>query len=246
MNARHLKPLGVVALILAVGLGANGGTGHAQDQPEHTLVIFACDPAHPVLFQPLAPDSAPDPAAFAPYLELPLTLGRTTPVLYVAVKNTGWSEGAIGLIGSGLALDETYVALEVRSNGAGGYRLRQDGRGLAFPLHYVADLDGKGSPGFQLDLLVGQMTSLRLYRAVETGGVSLRATTYVRGSQMVTPQRATYVVNPDAALGGLVFEVHIAALPTLQPTAVPTPTPTLESAAAPALASPTPTPESGG
>jgi hypothetical protein len=229
MKSRHLKPLGVVTLILASVLGANGGVGRAQDQPEQPLVIFACDPARPVLFQPLAPDSTPDPEAFVSTLELPLAPGQTTSVVYVAVKNTGWSEGAVGLIGSGLSPDETYIALEVRSNGAGSYALRQDGRGLAFPLRYVADLDGEGTPGLRLDMLVGQMTLLRLYRVVETGGVSLRATTNVRGSQMVMAQRATYVVNPDAVLGGLVFEVHIAALPIPQPAAVPTPTPTPES-----------------
>jgi hypothetical protein len=229
MKSRHLKLLGVVTLIMAGILGATGGVGRAQEQPEQGLVIFACDPARPVLFQALAPDSTPDPEAFVSTLELLLTPGQTTPVLYVAVENTGWSEGAVGLIDSGLFPDETYVALEVRSNGAGSYTLRQDGRGLAFPLHYVADLDGEGTPGFQLDMLVGQMTLLRLYRVVETGGVSLRATTNVRGSQMVMAERATYVVNPDAVLGGLVFEVHIAALPIPQPAAVSTPTPTPES-----------------
>jgi hypothetical protein len=241
MKSRYLKPLGVATLILSGVLGANGGVGWAQDQPVQPLVIYACDPARPVLFQPLAPDTAPDPAAFVSTLELPLAPGQTTPVVYVAVRNTGWSEGAVGLIDSGLSPDETYIALEVRSNGAGSYTLRQDGRGLAFPLHYVADLDGEGTPGFRLDMLVGQMALLRLYRVAGTGGVSLRATTNVRGTRSVVAQRATYVVNPDAVLGGLVFEVHIAALPIPQP-ALPMPTPSATTASASA----TPIPESEG
>ena len=237
MHKRYLKPLGVAILVLTGVFSAGLDAGHAQDRPDDTLVICGCDPAHPVLFQPLVPDSAPDPAAFVSTLELPLLTSQTPSVLYVAIENRGWSEGAIGLIGSGLSADDTYIALEVRSNRAGGYTLRQDGRGLGFPLRYVADLDGKGSPGFQLDVLVGQMAAFRIYRVVETGGVSLRATTNVRQGQIVTPQRATYEVNPDAVLGGLTFEFHIAALPRLQPAALPTSTP---SAATPASASPTP------
>jgi len=237
MHTQRLKPLGVAIFILTAVLSTGRGAGHAQDQPDDTLVICGCDLAHPVLFQPLAPDRAPDPAAFVSTLEMPLLASQTPPVLYVAIENRGWSEGAIGLIGPDLSADETYVALEVRSNGAGGFTLRQDGRGLAFPLRYVADLDGKGSPGFQLDVLVGQATAFRVYRVVEAGGVSLRATTNVRVSQIVTPQRATHEVNPDAVLGGLVFEFHIAALPRLQPAAFPTPTP---STATTAPASPTP------
>jgi hypothetical protein len=245
MHTQRLKPLGVAMFILAAVLSASLGVGHAQDQPGNALVIFSCDPARPVLLQPLAPDSAPDPAAFVSHLELPLGASQTPPVLYVTIENKGWSEGAVGLIEPDLSPDETYVALEVRSNGAGGYTLRQDGRGLAFLLRYVTDQDAGGSPGFQLDVLVGQMTAFRIYQVVETGGISLRATTNVRESQVVMPQRATYVVNPDAVLGGLVFEFHIAALPTLQPAAIPTPTPT-ESAAVPALPSPAPTPGSEG
>jgi hypothetical protein len=241
MYARVLKPLGVAMLILTGVLSAGQGTGHAQDQSDDTLVICGCDPAHPVLFQPLAPDSAPDPAAFVSTLEMPLLPNQTPPMLYVAIENKGWSEGAISLIGSGLSADETYIALEVRSNGAGGFTLRQDGRGLAFPLRYVADLDGNGSPGFQLDVLVGQATAFRIYHVVETGGVSLRATTNVRQGQIVTPQRATHEVDPDAVLSGLVLEFHIAALPRLQPAALPTPTPFATTA--PASLTPTPGPE---
>jgi hypothetical protein len=213
----------ICALLLVIILAVTGAV-RAQDGDEaDSLTLFGYDAARPVLFQPLAPDEAPQTANFMTRLEVaPDEMDET--IVYVAVENTGWSEGAVGLISPRLSPDETYVALEVWER-VGAITLRDDGSGLAFPVEYVEDLDGDDAPGFRFDALIAQMVMFRIYRVTDENGALVLARTPTRDGVLVDLERVSYTIDPEPVFGDLILDFHIIALPEPVPTPEATVTP---------------------
>jgi hypothetical protein len=207
-------------------------TGAQPDDAEPLLVLFNYDPEHPALFQALALDAAPDPRAFAPRLELlpdaEAPQSDLPETIYIAIENTAWSEGAVGLTGSELSREAEYVMVEVWLR-MGHLVLRDDGQGLFFSLTYERDLgetqDSEDVPGFRLDVLIMQQRMFRLYRVVEEEGLSVWGTTHVRDGNLVDSQLISTQIDPMPVFGDLVFDFHIVGL--LAPTPTPEVTPTL-------------------
>jgi hypothetical protein len=211
-----------------------GNSGAAND---HTLVLLSVDEAYPALFQALAPGDDPVSTNFDARLDVLLDDDQPQPVIYVAIENTGWSVGAVGLIGGNLDPDETYVALELWER-MGKLVLRDDGQGMIFPLEYVDDLDGKGTPGFRLDVIIDQGRSFQIYRVVEDDGLFVWGRTPRLDGTVLNSELTSHVVAPVPVFGDLLLDFHIIALP--EPRATRTPSPTPESADT--LLTPTPAP----
>jgi hypothetical protein len=216
-----------LVIILVLG-AAVGGRVTAQDggdsgmTSDHTLVLLSVDEARPALFQALAPGDDPVSTNFDTRLDVPLDDDQPQPVIYVAIENTGWSVGAIGLIGGELDPDETYIALELWKR-MGKLVLRDDGQGMIFPLEYVDDLDVSGTPGFRLDVLIDQGRSLQIYRVVDGDGLFIWGRTLRLEGTTADSELTSDVVAPEPVFGDLLLDFHIIALPTPRPTPLPTP-----------------------
>jgi hypothetical protein len=241
MAKRRFRILGLVMILLPVG--AWWGSVAAQDGDgagaENTLTLVSVDEERPVLFQALAPGDEPVTANFTLRLDLSLDSDYDQNVIYVAVKNTGWSLGAVGLIGEMLDPDESYVALELWER-MGNLVLRDDGQGMIFPLEYVEDLDGSGTPGFRLDAVIDQGRVFRVYRVVEGDGLYVWGRVVRLKGALPDSALASYVVAPEPVFGDLLLDFHIIALPP-RPTRTPTFTPTPEISGEPAVVTPTAT-----
>jgi hypothetical protein len=225
----------VVAVLLAGVWWERVRAQDSEDGAEDTLVLFSVDGERPVLFQALAPGDEPVTADFAPRLELSLDSEQEQPVIYVAVENTGWSLGAVGLTGDRLDPDETYVALELWER-MGNLVLRDDGQGMMFPLVYVEDLDGDEAPGFRLDVVIDQGRVFRVYRVTAEDGLFVRGQVIEWDGQIPNAERASYIVAPEPVSGDLLLDFHIIALP--KPVLTPTPSPTAEITGEPTLTPP--------
>ena len=223
-----------VCLIGLVGVltGITGIAIHAQDDDDANsrLILFNYDSERPTLFQSLAQDDAPDPFAFVSRLTVlsgdDLANAELPESIYIAIENTAWSEGAIGLSGAALARPDDYVALEVWVR-MGNMVLRDDGQGLMFPLEYVSDLtrdqNDEAVPGFRLDVLIMQHRTFRLYRVDEDGGLPVWGKIHVREGLFVDAPFVSFQVDPTPVLGDLLLDLHIIALPepsTPEPTPV--------------------------
>ncbi len=221
--------IAIILVLLGAVLGErvtaqdDGDSGAASD---NGLVLLSVDEAHPAFFQALAPGDDPVTTNFATRLDVPLEDDQTQNVIYVAIENTGWSEGAVGLIGGELDLDETYVALELWER-MGKLVLRDDGQGMIFPLEYVEDLDGSGTPGFRLDVVIDQGRIFRIYRVVEGDGLSIWGRTVRLEGRVPESELASDVVAPEPVFGDLLLDFHIMALPQPLPTRTPSPTPVI-------------------
>jgi hypothetical protein len=205
--------------------GAWWGMAGAQDggsSGEDMLVLRRVDEERPVLFQALAPGDDPIPGNFEPRLEVPLADEPETPVIYIAIDNRGWSVGAVGLIGAALDPDEEYIALELWER-MGNLVVRDDGHGNMFPLVYMDDLDGDETSGFRLDVTIDQGRMFRVYRVVETGGLSIWGQTAVWDGALADTSRVSYRVTPQPVFGDLLLDFHIVALPRRLPTPTQTP-----------------------
>jgi hypothetical protein len=235
IKQRYLLPSLVITVLLAGGWWERVRAQDGENGAENTLVLFSVDDERPVLFQALAPGDEPVTADFAPRLELSLDGELERPVIYVAVENTGWSLGAVGLTGDWLDPDETYVALELWER-MGNLVLRDDGQGMMFPLVYVEDLDGDESPGFRLDVVIDQKRAFRIYRVVEEDGLYVRGQVIQWDGRLPDVERASYVVAPEPVTGDLLLDFHIIALP--RPVLTPTPLSTPEIAREPTVTPP--------
>jgi hypothetical protein len=230
----------IIGAVVVIGLsGAVWGMVRAQEgdeDPAHVLTLLSVDAGRPALFQLLAPGDDPVTEHFTPRLDVPLDLDQPPAVIYVAVENTGWSRGAVGLIDEDmLDPDATYVALEVWER-LGRLVLRDDGQGVSFPLVYLEDLDGDETPGFRFDAVIDQKRLFRIYRVVESGGLAIWGQTAAWDNDRLITGRASYTIASEPVFGDLLLDFHIIALP--EPAATPTPTPTPEPV------TPTATPES--
>lgn len=252
MGWRRLQT-GALVLVTAIVLAGAARFAAAQDGAEsgpepETLMLIACDPARPVFFQALAAGGEAALGRFSPQIALPLEDDPALPRIYIAIENTGWSQGALGWISARLDAETDYVAVELRDLGMAGYALREDGRALLFELHYdpaliPADPDEPESepvPGFRLDLLTGQAVTFRVFRVVHEGGLLLTARRNTLSAAGARQERVQVLVDPQPVFGDLIFEVHIQALPAQIPTFTPSPVP---EAIAPLLAAPAATPE---
>ena len=214
----------IVVLCTAVGgrvaAQEDGDSGPTSD---HTLVLLSVDEARPALFQALAPGDSPVTSNFDTRLDVPLDGDQPQNVIYIAIENTGWSVGEIGLIGGGLDPNETYLALELWER-MGKLVLRDDGQGMIFPLEYVDDLDGSGTPGFRLDVVIDQGRTLQIYRVVEDDGLFTWGRTLRLEGLVPDSELASDVVAPEPVFGDLLLDFHIIALPP-RPTRTPSPTP---------------------
>lgn len=206
------------AILVIVLMGSGLAPLHAQTGP--MLTLSSADPAAPVQFQALKPGESPVRSAFTDRLDIASNPDKL--LVYVILQNTGWSEGTLGLVSSALAPDKTYVALEVQQEGD---QIVLSKGGLAFKLDYQANLDGSGTPGFQLHLLVDQRHAFAIYQVVDTGGVSFTGKTNLRAASSVTQTEADYQVAAEPVFGAVVLECHIAALVVQSPAATPAPTP---------------------
>ena len=101
----------------------------------------------------------------------------------------------IELIGEAFSADETYVALEVQSDGDGNF-IPRDG-GLAFELEYIEDLSGTDTPAFRLPLLVSQMQTFGICRVVDTGGLSFSGQTNSHVNETVTQTEVEFMIDPE-------------------------------------------------
>lgn len=172
----------------------------AQDYGPPTLFLTSPDPAHPVQMQLLGEDGVPNNTDFAPMLTISPATDVST--IYVALRNTGWSEGVIGLTSSALDATEQYVALEV---GSDGLPLAE---GLVFPLAYDAELDG-----FRLRVVLAGARTFAIYQLVDAGtDCPCKVTTVANG--LVTRAASHVTVAQEPVLSAL-FECHIVARPLL-------------------------------
>ncbi|MCD4685460.1 MAG: hypothetical protein K8S97_05955 [Anaerolineae bacterium] len=203
-----------IILLSVPGLSVRAQDGGDGDDPvEDTLILLNADPAIPTLIQAINPDDPPDYLRLARRITLTAEEQAATPLIYVAVANTGWSAGAVGVISDLLNANGTYVVAEVRDRGMAGYAVREDGQGLVFDLVYEPDLDAVGVPGFRFDVLIGQPRTFRIFRVVEDGGLLLLVKTSVLTNAGREQERRQVVIDPDPVFGDLLFEFHIEALP---------------------------------
>jgi len=190
-------------------------TAAAQEIPAPLLTLISPDPAHPVQFQLIAPGDVPLTAGFSSRLELDDPREESTwNVVYIAVANTGWSEGVVGLISGVLDSEGKYVALEVDadSNPIEG--------GLAFDLVYDETLDAEG--GFTLHVLISRTRRFGIFPAGVEDGQSFPAMASIRemdGAISRVPAGLSLEAAPEAIFAPLILEFHIVARPI--PTAVP-------------------------
>jgi hypothetical protein len=211
--------LGILLAGVCWGIaGAQDGSSSGED----VLVLLRVDEERPVLFQALAPGDDPVQGNFAPRLEVTLAGEPETSVIYIAIDNRGWSVGAVGLIGAALDPDEEYIALELWER-MGNLVVRDDGHGNMFPLVYTDDLDGDETPGFRLDVVIDQGRMFRIYRVVETAGLSIWGQTADWVGGLADTSRASYRVAPQPVFGDLLLDFHIVALPRRLPTPTPSP-----------------------
>jgi len=202
----------LLAVIVTGGIAAAQDGGDEENQP---LVLLSVDGERPVLFQALEPGADPLTAAFTPRLEIPLDEEHDQPLIYTALENTGWSAGAIGLIADVFDPEAEYVTLELWER-MGKRVIRDDGRGLMFPLVYTDDLDGDETPGFRLDMVTDQGRIFRIYRVVEqteSGGLPVRGQTVRLAGIHILTERTSVHVDPVPVLGDLLLDTHIIALP---------------------------------
>ncbi len=114
--------IAIILVLLGAALGErvtaqdDGDSGAASD---NGLVLLSVDEARPAFFQALAPGDDPVTTNFATRLEVPLDDDQTQNVIYVAIENTGWSEGAVGLIGE----NSTRTKRMSRSNYGNGWEI---------------------------------------------------------------------------------------------------------------------------
>lgn len=208
--------LGAIFLIGAADqLARAQDGGDDDDAAEDTLLLFGADSAIPTLLQPLPLGDLPDPDAFARRVTLTAEDQIDTPLIYVAIDNTGWSAGAVGVISDLLEANGAYIAAEVRDRGMAGYTVREDGQGLVFDLVYEPDLDTDGSPGFRLDVLIGQPRTFRIFRVVEEDGLLLLAKTSTLTTVGRVQDRVQVQIDPEPVFGDLLFEFHIESLPEI-------------------------------
>ena len=122
MATRRKPVLAITLVLVASALGgrvaAQEGDNSGTASDDHTLVLLSVDETRPALFQALAPGDDPVTTNFETRLDIPLDGEQmqnveAQSVIYVAIENTGWSVGAVGLIGGELDPDETYIALEL-------------------------------------------------------------------------------------------------------------------------------------
>lgn len=229
---------GVLAVCAALWVGAAGHVVRAQDGPDDdppggdttgdatseraaddvatdepapdALTLRSVDADFPVWFQALEPDEAAQAAALRPQITLSAGDRSATPLVYVAVENTGWSEGTVGLFSDLLDSSAEYVALEVRDRGMPGYAVREDGQGVVVPLTYDADLGPDGEAGFRLHLVIGAIHSFRVFRVADDGLMVFAQQSSFEGGAHVR-ERTLVTVDPAPVFGDLVLETHIEA-----------------------------------
>lgn len=204
-----MRTKSVFGILIIVGLALMGLESVMVDaQTEPALVLLSVDPVAPVQFQRLEPGDSPNSANFTDRLEIEFNPDR--PLVYVILQNTGWSEGAIGLMSSMLSPDESYVALEVLRDG-NRYTLREGG--LAFELDYQENLGNSDEAGFQMHMLISQMQTFAIYRIVDSSeGLIFSGYTNTRTSTTVVPSPVEYRVDPVPVFDRIVLDCHIVAL----------------------------------
>lgn len=201
----------LTVLVLALALL----TASAQEDPAPLLTLTSPDPAHPVQFQLIAPGDAPIIAAFTSRLEISEDQADSLwNIVYIAVSNTGWSEGVVGLGSDHLDPEGQYVALEVDPDG------NPIEGGLAFDLVYDEDLGENG--GFTLHVLISRTRRFGIFPAGVEDGDPFPAQTNVReedGTVRQVPVGISLEAEPESIFAPLILEFHIVARPV--PTAVP-------------------------
>ncbi len=228
MNNRHI--LTVAFLLTLLTLSAALVIAQEGDPPP-LLALISPDVAHPVQFQLIALGEVPASAGFTSTLEL-AAISDTDPepesaahIVYVAIENTGWSQGVIGLISDTLDPEAAYVALEVDAEGA------PLAGGLAFELAYDEQLEG-----FTLPVLIDRVRTFGVFR-VDVEGEPFTGQTNRRTAGRVMPEAVEYAIDPEPVFAPFVLECHIVAR------AIPTPAPTAAAETGPA---PAPQTGSGG
>lgn len=235
----HTLALVVIAALLVIGsgpgaVGAQDG-GEPDDPDRFPLTLLSVDAAYPARFQLLAPGEDPTIEGLQPQITISAEDALAMPLVYISIRNTGWSQGAVGVVSAALDPDAEYVVLEVRDLGMAGYTIREDGQALVFPLVYHSDLTPNladdDTPGFRFDMVIGQIVPLRMFRVVEDGGLLLFAQqgTLLDGSRQL--ERVTLMIDPEPVFGDLLFEGHIEARPGQL--AAPAPEPEADSVSAP-------------
>ncbi|MBN2472748.1 MAG: hypothetical protein JXN59_18640 [Anaerolineae bacterium] len=209
-----------------------------EGDPPPLLMLTSPDVAHPVQFQLIAPGDVPTVAGFTSTLEL-ATISDTDPdaepaanIVYVAIENTGWSQGVIGLRSDTLDPEAAYVALEVDAEGvplAGG---------LAFDLAYDEELEG-----FTLPVLIDRARTFGVFRVADAEGEPFAGQTNRRTAGRVTSEAVEYVIDPEPVFVPFVLECHIVARPI--PTPAPQPTSTPVDVEADTETGPNPAPQTG-
>ncbi len=222
---RNLVIAVLAALLLAGGVGAMVRAQDGDDpaaEEDDDLLLFSADPAFPVLFQALAPGDVAESSRFQAQITLGAEDRAETPLVYVALENTGWSQGAIGVISDRLDANADYVALEVRDRGMAGYAVREDGQGLVVSLAYDPEIGPDGEPSFRFDMVIGAMRAFRIFRVADEG-LTLFAQQNTLVNDARVQERTIVTVDPEPVFGDLVLEVHIEARPAPDntPEAVP-------------------------
>ncbi len=222
----HRHTLTVVFLLTLLTLCAALVIAQEDDSPSPLLTLTSPDVAHPVQFQLIAPGEVPTIAGFTSTLEIAADAvaeaaaasADTDPepaahIIYVAIENTGWSQGVIGLISDTLDPEAAYVALEVDAEGA------PLAGGLAFDLAYDEQLEG-----FTLPVLIDRVRVFGVFRVADEEGEPFAGQTNRRTAGRVTPEAVEYAIDPEPVFAPFVLECHIVAR------AIPTPAPTTAAA----------------
>jgi hypothetical protein len=210
---------GLCLLLLALALALIPTA--AQEESPPLLTLTSPEPAHPVQFQRIAPGDVPIAAAFASHLDISEDQAESLwNIIYIAVNNTGWSEGVVGLVSEVLHPEGQYVALEVDADG------EPIEGGLAFDLVYDEDLGETG--GFTLHVLISRTRRFGIFPAGVEDGQSFPAMANIRemdGAISRIPVRPRLEEDPMSVFAPLILEFHIVAR------AIPTAVPEVEEAA---------------
>jgi hypothetical protein len=210
---RRILPLSLGLLLLTLATAVV-----AQVYPPPLLTLSSPDPDYPVRFQVVPAGESPSATRFSRLLGIggpPINPDRS--LVYIAIPNTGWSEGVLGLISDLLPHDWLYVALEIDADG------QPVEGGLVFDMIYDEELGNEG--GFRLHVLIDRTRRFGIFPGgIGEDGRPFAARTTVReadGSISQVPVGVSLEAEPVAIFDPLALEFHIVAQPgtALTPTA---------------------------
>ncbi len=199
----NFRRFGVILVASLIVLGTLLPAGAQGDDTPLLLMLTSPDTQRPVQFQRIAPGTLPTPVNFTGQLVINAETDPADPIIYVAIPNTGWSIGVIGLIGPALDPAERYVALEVDAAGM------PRAEGLGFELTYDDTLGETG--GFMLRVVLAQMRTFGIFHVIDGAGLDFAGTTHKIYRVPITAEPLAVTVEPEPVFAPFVLDCHIIA-----------------------------------